>query len=41
MFWKLLIDKNASESNNSDQTDSDDDIEGKDYSTGRNHFHEE
>ena len=30
MLWKLLIDKNARESDNSDQTDSDDDIEGKD-----------
>ena len=27
MLWKLLTDKNASEYNNSDQTDSDDDIE--------------
>ena len=30
MLWKLLTDKNARESNNSDQTDSDDDIEGND-----------
>ena len=30
VLWKLLTDKNASESNNSDQTDSDDDIEGND-----------
>ena len=28
MLWKLLTDKNARESSNSDQTDSDDDIEG-------------
>ena len=30
VLWKLLTDKNASESNNSDQTDSGDDIEGND-----------
>ena len=30
VLWKLLTGKNASESNNSDQTDSDDDIEGND-----------
>ena len=30
VLWKLLTDKNASEFNNSDQTDSDDDIEGSD-----------
>ena len=28
VLWKLLTDKNARESSNSDQTDSDDDIEG-------------
>ena len=28
VLWKLLTDKNARESNNRDQTDSDDDIEG-------------
>ena len=27
-MWKLLTDKNAGESNNRDQTDSDDDVEG-------------
>ena len=30
MLWKLLTDKNARESNSSDQTDSDDDIDGND-----------
>ena len=30
VLWKLLTDKNASDSNNSGQTDSDDDIEGND-----------
>ena len=30
VLWKLLTDKNTSESNNSDQTGSDDDIEGND-----------
>ena len=30
VLWKLLTDKNARESNNRDQTDSDDDIEGND-----------
>ena len=30
LLWKLLTDQNVSESNNSDQTDSDDDIEGND-----------
>ena len=30
VLWKLLTDKNAQESNNRDQTDSDDDIEGND-----------
>ena len=30
MLWKLLTDKNARESNNRDQTDSDDDGEGND-----------
>ena len=30
VLWKVLTDKNAGESNNRDQTDSDDDIEGKD-----------
>ena len=30
VLWKLLTEKNASESNNSDETGSDDDIEGHD-----------
>ena len=30
LLWRLLTDKNARESNNSDQTDSDDDIDGND-----------
>ena len=30
MLWKLLTNKNASESNNSDETDSDENIEGND-----------
>ena len=30
VLWKLLTDKNAQESNNRDQMDSDDDIEGND-----------
>ena len=30
VLWKLLTDKNAQESNNINQTDSDDDIEGND-----------
>ena len=30
VLWELLTDKNAGESNNRDQTDSDDDIEGND-----------
>ena len=30
VLWKLLTDKNARESNNRDQTDSDDDIESND-----------
>ena len=30
VLWKLLTDKNAQESNNGDQMDSDDDIEGND-----------
>ena len=30
VLWKLLTDKNAGESNNRDQTDSDDDIESND-----------
>ena len=30
VLWRLLIDKNARESYNSDQTDSDDDIDGND-----------
>ena len=30
MLWRLLTDKNVRQSNNSDQTDSDDDIEGND-----------
>ena len=30
VLWRLLTDKNARESNNSDQTGSDDDIDGND-----------
>ena len=30
MLWKILTDKNVKESNNTDHTDSQDDIEGND-----------
>ena len=30
MLWRLLTDKNARDSNDSDQTDSEDDVDGND-----------
>ena len=37
VIWKFLINKNARDSNNCDQIDSDDDIDGNDKFTKREH----